>query len=556
MSDVFISYKRENLAAVSRLVAALRAEGVGVWWDQDIPPNAAWEATIEAALAAARVVVVAWSPAAVASENVKAEARQARQQGRLLQVFVEACEPPLFFGERQGVDLKHWSGAATDPAFRRVLEAVRRGLLQPAPSSDEAPSPQAVAAADTPPPLPSKPSIAVLPFANLSGDPEQEYFADGMVVEISNALSRFKSIFVIASGSSLALKGKGASPKDAARLLGVRYILEGSVRKSGSRLRIAVQLVDADGGAQVWTQRFDETIDDVFEIQDKVALSVAGAIEPTLRASEMRRASGRPTDNLGSYDLFLRALSIQRTYTERAQLEAIDLLNRAIELDPEYGAALAQVAFGHFIVSNSQWSDDVDFHERSAVEAAHRAVRATGDDPAVLAVAAFVMSRAGQDQGAAVALIDRAIALNPGSSSVWGIGGIVRVGNEGVDLAIEHIQTALRLDPLGPDRAVWTGWIGIARFQQGRFQEAAANLREWTQAADVYIAHGFLAASYGHLGQIGAAKEALEDYRRTTLRPITELASSFPDQTLRRLFKEGIDLAEGRSAPASGEASP
>src|SRR5580698_8554360 len=151
MTDVFVSYKRENLAAVGSLVEALRAEGVGVWWDQDIPPNAAWEATIEAALAAAKLVIVAWSPAAVASENVKAEARWARTQGRLLQVFVEPCEPPLFFGERQGVDLKGWSGGAADPAFRTLLQAVRAGPTSqpgeaaPAPSSQPAPA------------LPSKP---------------------------------------------------------------------------------------------------------------------------------------------------------------------------------------------------------------------------------------------------------------------------------------------------------------------------------------------------------------------------------------------------------------
>jgi adenylate cyclase len=237
MTDVFVSYKRENLAAVGRLVEALRGEGIGVWWDQDIPPNAAWEATIERELAAAKLVIVAWSPASVASENVKAEARWARQQGRLLQVFVEACEPPLFFGERQGVDLKHWS----DAAFKSVLGAVRQHLASaPAPAS-EAPVPQAA------PPLvlPTKPSIAVLPFANLSGDPDQDYFADGMVEEIVGALSRFRSIFVIASGSTLSFKGKSVAPQEVARLLGVRYVLDGSVRKAGSRVRIFVKLIDA-----------------------------------------------------------------------------------------------------------------------------------------------------------------------------------------------------------------------------------------------------------------------------------------------------------------------
>ena len=204
MTDVFVSYKRENLAAVGRLVAALRTEGIGVWWDQDIVPNAAWEATIEQALTAAKLVIVAWSPAAVASENVKAEARWARQQGRLLQVFVEACDPPLFFGERQGVDLQGWSGGATDPAFLTLLQAVRAG---PAPTPDEGASEVPA----VPLPLPSKPSIVVMAFANLSGDPEQDYFADGMVEEIVTALSRFKSIFVIGSGLTLSFKGSFGS---------------------------------------------------------------------------------------------------------------------------------------------------------------------------------------------------------------------------------------------------------------------------------------------------------------------------------------------------------
>ena len=201
MSDVFVSYKRENLAAVGRLVEALRAEGIGVWWDQDIPPNAAWEATIERELAAARLVIVAWSPASVASDNVKAEARWARSQGRLLQVFVEACEPPLFFGERQGVDLKGWWGGATDPAFQTLLQAVRDGAT---PSASAA-SPTAAAPSL---PLPDKPSIAVLPFSDPAGATEGDYFADGMVEEIVSALTRFSSLFVIAGRSGLAYRGR------------------------------------------------------------------------------------------------------------------------------------------------------------------------------------------------------------------------------------------------------------------------------------------------------------------------------------------------------------
>jgi adenylate cyclase len=551
MSDVFISYKRENLAAVNRLVEALRAEGVGVWWDQDIPAGAAWEATIEAALGAAKLVIVAWSPAAVASDNVKAEARWARGQGRLLQVFVEACDPPLFFGERQGVDLKGWNGGATDPPFRSVLAAARDGLESPVPSAE------AAGLSDAPLVLPTKPSIAVLPFANLSGDPEQDYFADGMVVEITNALSRFKSLFVIASGSSLALKGKGCSPQDAARQLGVRYVLDGSIRKSSNRVRIAAQLIDADDGAQLWAHRFDETIDDVFDLQDKVALSVAGAIEPTLRESAVRRAAARPTGNLGSYDLYLRALAVQRPLDKAGVLASLDLLNRAIALDPQHAAALAQAAFGHFLVVGSQWSDDPSFHRRSAIEAAHRALRVTTDDETVLAMAGFIVSRLDQDQDAALALLERAIALNPGSSLAWGFSGVVRVGNGQDALAIEHLETALRLDPIGPERPAWLGWMGIAQFQQGRFSDAVANLREWAQHTDVFICLGFLAAAYGHLGQLDAARDMLGRYAIAARLPIGQLADSFPDESLRRRFQEGVALA-GADRPAgdSAAASP
>jgi len=537
MNEVFVSYKRENLAAVGRLVEALRAEGVGVWWDQDIPPNAPWEATIEAALAAAKLVIVAWSPTAVASENVKAEARWARGQGRLLQVFVEACEPPLFFGERQGVDLKAWAGEATDAAFRSVLATVREGLSATAP--DGASQPEA------PPALPTRPSIAVLPFANLSGDPDQDYFADGMVVEVVAALSRFRSLLVIASGSSLALKGKGLTPRQVADQLGVRYLLDGSVRRSADRVRIAVQLIDAFDGTQIWAQRFDDTIDDVFDLQDKVALAVAGAIEPTVRDSEMRRASDRPPGTPGSYDLLLRALSRQRTLDRPGVLAAQELLGRALELEPDYASALAQAGLGHFLIFISGWSDDPDLEQRSAIRVARRALQLAPDDAMILAHAAFIISRLEHDQAAAIALLDRALAVNPGSSMVWGFSGVVRVGTDDVGLALDHLATALRLDPLGPERPHWTGWTGVAQFQQGRFVEAAANVRAWVQQADAPIGQGFLAASYGQLGQIEAARAALERYRRATPMPVEEVLDAFPDETLRRLFRQGIALAEG-----------
>ena len=552
MTEVFVSYKRENLAAVGRLVEALRAEGIGVWWDQDIPPNAAWEATIEQALEAAKLVIVAWSPASVASENVKAEARWARAQGRLLQVFVEACEPPLFFGERQGVDLKHWSGEAADAAFRALLRAVRTGLET---------APAAGAGLDSPtdtvaPPLPSKPSIAVLPFANLSGDPEQDYFADGMVVEIVEALSRIRFIFVIASGSSLSLKGKGVSAQDAARLLGVRYVLEGSIRRAANRIRIGVQLIDATNGAQIWTHRFEDTLEDVFALQDRVALAVAGQIGPTVQEAEILRASARPTENMGSYDLYLRAIPPVRTYAEEAVLQALDLLNRAIVLDPEYGSALSLAASCHYLIVNYRWSADPESNRRQGIELTHRAIKAARDDAQVLAGAAHCIAFFERDLDAAAVLAERAVALNPGSALARMSNGLVRLRSGDPDLAVEHLETARRLDPIGPDHPAYLSFMGMARLYQGRFAEAVALEKEVAQQNDAPLPHAVLAASEAHLGHAAAAQTALARYRSLSQTPIEDFARAYSrDPVQLKLWLDGIAIAEGRGPSGIDDAS-
>jgi adenylate cyclase len=548
MTDLFVSYKRENLAAVGRLVEALRAERIGVWWDQDIPPNAAWEATIERELAAAKLVIVAWSPAAVASDNVKAEARWARGQGRLLQVFVESCDPPLFFGERQGVDLQGWSGAASEAAFRTILAAVREGLLPSSPAPD-------AAVPTEPPPLPRKPSIAVLPFANLSGDPEQDYFADGMVEEIVAALTRVRSIFVIASGSGLSFRGKGVTAQDAARELGVRYVLEGSVRKAGGRVRVAVKLMDASDGTQTWADRFEDTLEDVFALQDRVALAVAGKIEPTVREAEVRRASARPTDNLSSYDLYLRAIPLQRTLVRADTLEALDPASRAITLDPDFGPALALAATCHRIIVVNGWSDDLEGHRRLGLELAHRALKAAGDDADVLARVAASFEILDGDHGAAVSLLERALTLNPGCATAWFFRGFVRVRAGETDAAIEDLRTALRQDPLGPLQPAAIGNIGRALFQQGRFSEAVPLLKEQAQHVDAPLPQAFLAAAYGHLAQLSEARAALARYRARSPQTLEAFAAIWlRDPAQRKLFLDGIALAEGKSAsetPAS-----
>jgi adenylate cyclase len=543
MSDVFISYKREDLPAVNRLVAALRAEGVGVWWDQDIPPNAPWEATIERELAAAPLVIVAWSPASVASDNVKAEARWARGQGRLLQVFVEPCEPPLFFGERQGVDLRNWSGAAEEPTFRALLQAVRAGATR-APEA-------ALSEPPTPLPLPSKPSIAVMPFANLSGDPEQDYFADGMVVEIVEALTRIRSIFVIASGSTLSFRGKGISARDAARQLGVRYVLDGSVRKAGGRVRIGVQLIDASDGDQIWTHRFEDTLEDVFALQDQVAISVAGQIEPTVQQAEVRHAVARPTENMGSYDLYLRALPLFRSFARADMLQALELLDRALALDPDFGPALSLAASCRYSIHTFGWAKDPELTRREGIALTHKALKVAGDDPSVLASAAGPMMSLEGDMEGAATVVARALALNPGSSRAWMYSGLVRLRAGEIELAVEQIEMSRRLEPAGPNRPVQTVLLGVAKFAQGHFSETIALMKEAIRQADHPPAYYHLAASYGHLGQTDAAREALARARQLAPKLMDEyVQNGIWGSVHRTLLMEGIALAEGPAGVA------
>ena len=261
--------------------------------------------------------------------------------------------------------------------------------------------------------LPDKPSIAVLPFQNMSGNPEQEYFADGMVEEIITALSRIRWLFVIARNSSFTYKGQSVDVKQVGRELGVRYILEGSVRKAGGRVRITGQLIDAITGTHLWADRFDGSMEDVFDLQDKVAISVAGVIEPTLQAAEIRRSSERPTNDLTAYDMYLQALPHFSAQEKRDVFQALELVGKAIERDPNYGPALALAAHCHQWLVANDWASDAESTRSEALVLARRALLCAPDDPEVLAFAGFTLAHCGEDINVALGLIERALALNP-----------------------------------------------------------------------------------------------------------------------------------------------
>ena len=304
-----------------------------------------------------------------------------------------------------------WPGLAVEDsnltvqiaALRRALREVlggeswivtlpRRGYRFVGPavtnSEDRVPATPTVDAATRPAPiealaLPDKPSIAVLPFDNLSRDPEQGYFVDGMVEEIITALSRIRWLFVIARNSSFTYKGRAVDVKQVGRELGVLYVLEGSVRRAGNRIRISAQLLDATTGAHLWADRFDAQLADVFELQDNVASSVAGVIEPTMLAAEHRRSTQRPTNDLTAYDLYLQAHALSHSWAREATIRALDLLGRALNRDAHYGLALAQAAFLHTTLDANCWSEDQWRNRQNALDLARRALRASGDNPGV-----------------------------------------------------------------------------------------------------------------------------------------------------------------------------
>jgi adenylate cyclase len=406
----------------------------------------------------------------------------------------------------------------------------------------------AIAIADTVPhavvrplPLPDKPSIAVLPFDNMSGDPEQEYFVDGMVEEIITALSRIRWLFVIARNSSFTYKGQAVDVKQVARELGVRYVLEGSVRKAGQRVRISGQLIDAATGAHLWADRFDGSLEDVFDLQDKVASSVAGVIEPALQAAETVRSANRPTNDLTAYDLYLRAYAMFLS-SARQTPDTLRLIEQAIERDPHYGPALAWVSVCCVRLLVDGRSDDREADALKGADFARRALEVASDDPGVLANAAYALAYFGEDIDAMMALVDRALALNPNFARGWHISGNLRYWAGQPDIAIEHAEAALRLSPrarVGPSLLV----IGSAHFCRRRFDQAVPKLLLAIQEDPSRpTPYRYLAACYAHMGRLDEAREIVERLRAVTPPVIYDL-SFLRNAEHRELFLSGLRLA-------------
>ena len=332
-------------------------------------------------------------------------------------------------------------------------------------ASHAAPAPRGLA-------LPDKPSIAVLPFNNMSDDSQQEYFADGMVEDIITDLSRFRNLFVIARNSSFTYKGRMVDVKQVGRELGVRYILEGSVRKAANRLRITGQLIDAATGGHLWAERFDGDLEDVFELQDRVTLSVIGAIGPKLEQAEIERAKRKPTDNLDAYDYYLRGMESLYRWTKEGVGEALRLFYKAIELDPDFASAHGLAAWCYYWRMVNSWMTDRAQENAEVTRLAGRAAELGKDDAVALSFGGFALGYVAGELEEGAALVDRALALNPNLAAAWCASGLLRTRLGDPDVGIEHLARAMRLSPLDPLMIFMENFTAIAHFYAGRYDEA------------------------------------------------------------------------------------
>ena len=425
---------------------------------------------------------------------------------------------------------------------RLIKTLPRKGLrFVGAVRDDKGPAGATAPAPSEPPaalPLPDRPSIAVLPFANLSGDPEQDYFADGMVEEIITALSRMRWLFVIARNSTFTYKGRSVEVKQIGRELGVRYVLEGSVRKAGNRVRIAGQLIDGANGVQLWADRFDGALEDVFDLQDQVTAKVIGAIAPRLGQAEIERARRKPTESLDAYDYFLRGLACVHRWTREANSEALQNFRRAIELDPEFGSAYGLAARCYSQRKACGWVVDRRQEIAEAERLARRAAEFGKDDAVALCTASIALAYVVGDLDGGDGLVNQALALNPNLAWAWVFGSWIKVWLGDLDAARERGVRAMRLSPNDPEVLYFTQTAtAYAHFFDGNYTEALS----WAKTAmrrrpDLFIVCA-AAASGALAGRDADAEVAMTCLRRVdpTLR-ISNLRDQFP-------FRRASDLA-------------
>jgi adenylate cyclase len=425
VSDIFISYARSTADQAQAIAVALRGHGYDVWRDDELPAHRSYAEVIEERLRSAKAVVVIWSAEAVKSQWVRAEANVAREAGTLVQLRVDGAVPPLPFNEIQCADLVDWSGDLEAHGWKKVVASVADLI-------------GGTAAQPAPQPAIRKLSICVLPFANMSGDPEQEYFSDGISEDIITDLSKVSALEVCARNTAFGFKGKSPNVKEVALQLGVSHVLEGSVRKAGGRVRITAQLIDGASGNHLWAERYDRDLTDIFSLQDEISEAIVKALKLKLLPEEKKAIEQRGTDNADAYNLYLMARSYRLTGNDGdpRKYEAIErLTRRAVDLDPGYAQAWALMAVGQYNL--------------------HRSFGRAGDG--------------GQ------AALDRALALNPDLAEARAVKAQMLSDAGRSEEAAAEIAVALRLDPESWEVSYRAGFIS---YNQSRLEDAARHFEK------------------------------------------------------------------------------
>ncbi|MGY2440970.1 winged helix-turn-helix domain-containing tetratricopeptide repeat protein [Pseudomonas sp. SDO52101_S400] len=404
----------------------------------------------------------------------------------------------------------------------RFIGQVSADILGPAPDADEGSIAAATQTVSSTLVLPDKPSITVLPFYNLSGDPEQDYFADGVVEDIIAALSRLRWLFVIARNSSFTFKGRTVDAQGVGQELGVRYVLEGSVRKCGNRVRITGQLIDATSGAHIWAERFEGTLDDIFKLQDQITESVVGAIAPQLERAEIERAQRKPTESLDAYDYYLRAMAKLHSGTQEAIEQALPMFYKTLELDPEFASAYGMAAWCHFWRKLNGWMTDRPAEIAEGIRLARLAVTLGRDDAVALTRGGHALAHLAGDVDAGIALLDRARLLNPSLAPAWFLGGILRALRGETAPAIKDLNHAARLSPLDPEMFRMHVGMALAHYFAGDF-EASADFAEKAlgNLPTLLVGAALVAASHALGGRPDKARWAMQ--RLQALNPALRL---------------------------------
>jgi adenylate cyclase len=508
--DVFLSYNRGDQEVARRFAQGLEAQGFSVWWDATLRSGEAYDEVTENALKTAKAVVVLWSQKSVVSRWVRAEATIGDRNKTLVPVMIEACERPIMFELTQTADLSRWQGVPSDPVWLALVADVKRFVERRSeptlavPALSEAPKKASAPAAS----VPAKPTVLILPFVNMSGDAEQEYFSDGVTEDIITDLGRISALSVISRSAAFSFKGKTVSPSQLAQTMKITHVLEGSVRKSGNRVRITAQLLDAASDAQVWGERFDRTLDDIFAIQEEISKAIVAALKVKLAPEETKAIAERQTTNSEAYELFLLARQFSRTGSERIKPLIVRICARVLEIDPGFARAWALLATEEAELANRNVPSYSFAHARVAAE------KAMAIDPSLpegYAAFAEVLLRDASDIDGALAFAAKAIALDPNCYEALLVVGYGSIANKRWQDSIRAFETAIALDELAYRPA---GMVIQAYQAMGDTENALAAARRLRARCERILATepehsgclGFLVTALADLGEGERAK--------------------------------------------------